>query len=149
MGTPSTTSLAMASVPARLFDTKLGQNPQPDSFSSPFREKTKTWLLYSITHVVIVCHARKYIAQWWLFLPINVDFFYMCECSIGVDVRDGTTLHLISIVAHVVMGCIVLGRQMKINIHSWLKACVCCESSWYKNGHPFQQKIWYLCIQKC
>ena len=46
----------------------------------------------------------------------------MCEgeCSIGVDVRDGAELVLTTIVAHVVMGCIVLGRQMKINIHSWL-----------------------------
>ena len=41
---------------------------------------------------------------------------YMCECSIGVHVRDGTTIFLISIVVHVVMGCIaVLGRQMNVD----------------------------------
>ena len=51
----------------------------------------------------------------------------MCECSIGVDVRDGAELVLTTIVAHVVMGCIVLGRQIKINIF----ILVCCESSWY------------------
>ena len=39
----------------------------------------------------------------------------MCECTIGVDVRDGTTIVLISAVAHVVMGCIVLGRQMNVD----------------------------------
>ena len=39
----------------------------------------------------------------------------MCECAIGVDVRDGTTIFLKSIVAHVVMGCIVLGRQMNVD----------------------------------
>ena len=39
----------------------------------------------------------------------------MCECSIGVDVRDGTASVLHSIVAHVVMGCIVLGRQMNVD----------------------------------
>ena len=40
----------------------------------------------------------------------------MCECAVGVDVRDGTTILLDSIVAHVVMGCIVLGRQMKVDL---------------------------------
>ena len=44
---------------------------------------------------------------------------YMCECSIGVHVRDGTTIFLISIVVHVVMGCIaVLGRQMNVDYFS-------------------------------
>ena len=39
----------------------------------------------------------------------------MCECTVGVDIRDGTTTLLKSIVAHVVMGCIVLGRQMNVD----------------------------------
>ena len=46
---------------------------------------------------------------------VQVDFFHVCECTVGVDVRDGTTSVLISIVAHVVMGCIVLGRQMNVD----------------------------------
>ena len=37
---PSTMSLVVSSVPARLFGTKVAQNPQPDS-PSPFREKTR------------------------------------------------------------------------------------------------------------
>ena len=44
-----------------------------------------------------------------------------CECAVGVDVRDGTTIVLDSIVAHVVMGCIVLGRQM--NVYFATKDC--------------------------
>ena len=39
----------------------------------------------------------------------------MCECAVGVDVRDGSTLVLISILSNVVMGCIVLGRQMNVD----------------------------------
>ena len=27
--------------------------------------------------------------------------------------------------------------------------CRCRGSSWYKNGHPFQQRQWYLCIRQC
>ena len=33
-------------------------------------------------------------------------YIYVCECTVGVDVRDGTTMVLISIPS-VVMGCIV------------------------------------------
>ena len=46
----------------------------------------------------------------------------MYECAIGVDVRDGATLHLKSIVALVVMGCIVLGRQ--INVDFGIEVCI-------------------------
>jgi hypothetical protein len=53
---------------------------------------------------------------------IVVDFFHMCECTVGVDVGDGTTTLLKSIVATlVVMGCIVLGRQM--NVYFGTKGC--------------------------
>ena len=38
----------------------------------------------------------------------------MCECTVGVDVRNGTTTILGSILACVVMGCIVLGWQMNV-----------------------------------
>ena len=34
---------------------------------------------------------------------VQVNFFYMCECTVGVDAGDGTTSVLISIVVHVVM----------------------------------------------
>ena len=50
-----------------------------------------------------------------------VDFFYMCECAVGVDVRDGTTIVLSSILSNVVMGCIVLGRQM--NVYFGMTGC--------------------------
>jgi hypothetical protein len=33
---------------------------------------------------------------------------YVCECTVGVDVRDGTTSVLMSILSNIVMGCIVL-----------------------------------------
>ena len=46
---------------------------------------------------------------------IVVVYNYVCECTVGVDVRDGAAIVLISIVVHVVMGCIVLGRQMNID----------------------------------
>ena len=39
---------------------------------------------------------------------------YVCECTVGVDVGDGTTTDLKSILFNVVVGCIVLGRQMNI-----------------------------------
>ena len=38
---------------------------------------------------------------------IVVDFLHMCECSVGVDVGDGTTVDN-SILSNVVMGCVVL-----------------------------------------
>ena len=49
-------------------------------------------------------------------LIIVVFFFYnyVCECAVGVDVGDGSTTVLISILSNVVMGCIVLGRQMNV-----------------------------------
>ena len=46
---------------------------------------------------------------------VVVVYNYVCECTVGVDVRDGTTTSLISIVVRVVMGCIVLGRQMNVD----------------------------------
>ena len=39
----------------------------------------------------------------------------MCECTVGVDVGDGTTILLKSILSDIVMGCIVLGRQMNVD----------------------------------
>ena len=50
-------------------------------------------------------------------LVIIVVFFfynYVGECAVGVDVGDGPTLGLISILPIVAMGCIVLGRQMNV-----------------------------------
>jgi hypothetical protein len=38
----------------------------------------------------------------------------VCECTVGVDVGDGTTIHLVLILSNVAMGCIVLGRQMNV-----------------------------------
>ena len=46
---------------------------------------------------------------------VVVVYNYVCECTVGVDVRDGTTILLFSILPYVVMGCIVLGRQMNVN----------------------------------
>ena len=39
---------------------------------------------------------------------------YVCECSAGVDVGDGTTTLLVSILSNVALGCIVLGRPMNV-----------------------------------
>ena len=39
----------------------------------------------------------------------------------GVDVGDGTTIFLTSVISNVVMGCIVLGRQ--INVYFSISAC--------------------------
>ena len=44
-----------------------------------------------------------------------VFLFYVCECTVGVDVGDGTTILLNSILSNIVMGCIVLGRQMNVD----------------------------------
>jgi predicted small secreted protein len=38
----------------------------------------------------------------------------VCECTVGVDVGDGTTMALFSIISNIVIGCIVLGRQMDV-----------------------------------
>ena len=38
----------------------------------------------------------------------------MCECTVGVDVRDRATEFFISIPVNIAMGCIVLGRQMNV-----------------------------------
>ena len=46
---------------------------------------------------------------------VLVVYNYVCECTVGVDVRDGTTCLLISIGVPVVMGCVVLGRQMNVD----------------------------------
>ena len=67
-----------------------------------------TTLTYWYKHVVffyIVVHS---------ILVVDFDFFHVCECAVGVDVRDGTAIFLISIVVPVVMGCVVLGRQMNV-----------------------------------
>ena len=43
---------------------------------------------------------------------VQLSFFliyhYVCECTIGVDVGDGTTTFLLSVLPIVVVGCIVL-----------------------------------------
>ena len=54
---------------------------------------------------------------WWLIFAVVIDFFYMyvCECSVGVDARNGTTLQLESVTFNIVMGCVVLGRQMNVD----------------------------------
>ena len=41
---------------------------------------------------------------------VFVVYNYVCECTVGVDVGDGTAAELNSILSNVVMGCIVLGR---------------------------------------
>ena len=46
---------------------------------------------------------------------VVVVYNYVCECTVGVDVRDGTTILLFPILPYVVMGCIVLGRQMNVD----------------------------------
>ena len=50
-----------------------------------------------------------------LIVIIVVIYNYVCECTVGVDVRDGTTSHLVSALSNIVMGCIVLGRQMNVD----------------------------------
>ena len=54
---------------------------------------------------------------WWLIFVAVIDFFYMyvCECSVGVDARNGTTLQLESVTFNIVMGCVVLGRQRNVD----------------------------------
>jgi hypothetical protein len=46
---------------------------------------------------------------------VLVVYNYVCECTVGVDVRDGTTIVLISILSNIIMGCVVLGRQMNVD----------------------------------
>ena len=45
---------------------------------------------------------------------VVVVYNYVCECTVGVDVRDGTTTVLKSILSNIAMGYIVLGRQMNV-----------------------------------
>ena len=45
---------------------------------------------------------------------VVVVYNYVCECTVGVDVRDGAT-HALNSILSVVMGCIVLGRQMNVD----------------------------------
>jgi hypothetical protein len=46
---------------------------------------------------------------------IIVVFNYVCECTVGVDVGDGPTPKLMSILSGILMGCIVLRRQMNVD----------------------------------
>jgi len=48
--------------------------------------------------------------------------WYVCECTVGVDVGDGTTPELVLIPSNVVVGCIVLGRHM--NVHFTIIGCM-------------------------
>ena len=81
----------------------------------------------------------------------------MCECSIGVDVRDGTTILLISILSNIAMGCIVLGRQMSVDFGVWytlpcisiIQLCtctgVCMCTTWQYQVHlnvVFYNNMW-------
>ena len=67
-------------------------------------------------HVLHRVHIDSHLQSSSLSPSTTSTSVYMCECSIGVHVRDGTTIFLISIVVHVVMGCIaVLGRQMNVD----------------------------------
>ena len=74
-------------------------------------------VLINYARLVSVEHYKDSTKQYFSFfrsvvcliIIVDFDFFYMCECAVGVDVRDGTTSVLISIMS-VVMGCIVLGR---------------------------------------
>ena len=45
---------------------------------------------------------------------VAVGDTYVCECTVGVDVGDGSTHELTSIPSNIAMGCIVLGRQMNV-----------------------------------
>jgi hypothetical protein len=51
----------------------------------------------------------------YMYCTLTIWCWHVCECSIGVDVRNGSTLVFISIGLHVVMGCIVLGRQINVD----------------------------------
>ena len=55
---------------------------------------------------------------WCIRLLIIVFFFfnymYVCECTVGVDVGDGTIKGLMSIRLNIAMGCIVFGRQVDV-----------------------------------
>ena len=55
------------------------------------------------------------------FSAVNCKLSLVLLCIVGVDVRDGTTIALNSILSNVVMGCIVLGRQM--NIYFGMTGC--------------------------
>ena len=46
----------------------------------------------------------------------DVFFLYncVCECTVGVDVGDGSTTVLFSILPNIVMRCIVLGKQINV-----------------------------------
>jgi hypothetical protein len=57
-----------------------------------------------------------------LIITIVVVCNYVSECTVGVDVGDGTTTPLLSIPSNIIMGCIVLGRQM--NVHFDTIACI-------------------------
>ena len=50
-----------------------------------------------------------------LIIIVGVIYNYVCECTVGADVRDGTASVLMSILPIVVVGCIVLGSQMNID----------------------------------
>ena len=60
---PSTMAFVISAVSSRLFDTKVVQNPKPDS-PHPAHSERKQRPDFSIRlHVVIVCYARKYNVQ--------------------------------------------------------------------------------------
>ena len=58
----------------------------------------------------------KYLIKISFVFFVWVVYNCVCECSVGVDVRDGTdTPSIFTIISAIVMGCIVLGRQMKVH----------------------------------
>ena len=69
-----------------------------------------------------MCEKTILLQNYNLIIATVVIFFvynYVCECTVGVDVGDGTTIGvvitgLISITSNIVMRCIVLGGQMNL-----------------------------------
>ena len=49
-----------------------------------------------------------------IIIVVILFYNYVGECTVGVDVGDGTAIDLLLILSNVVMGCIVLGRQMNV-----------------------------------
>ena len=65
-----------------------------------------TYLLTETFHCLVLV---------FILIIIVVVYNYVCECTVGVDVRDGpATPSVYTILSNVVMGCIVLGRQMNV-----------------------------------
>ena len=81
----------------------------------PTLQPNRSYLIprgHQVTRATTTKHRYKRVVFFYsvvCLIIIVVDFLHMCECSVGVDVGDGTTVDN-SILSNVVMGCIVLGR---------------------------------------